>query len=79
MAKSNKPRGPRCGKVRSGGLDWYCCCGTVRAGYPGAGKTRCHCAPIVGKNRVNTRAEVCLEAPNGSGKFKRVRCPKRRR
>ena len=78
MAKPKKPRGPRCGKVKRGGLTWYCCCGTVRAGFPGAGKTRCHCAPLVGKNRVNMGAEVCLEQGKG-GKMKRVRCPPRRR
>ena len=78
MAKPNRPRGPRCGKVKRGGQTWYCCCGTVRPGFPVAGKTRCHCAPMVGKDRVDVRGEVCLEFGK-AGKPHRVRCPKRRR
>ena len=68
-----------CHKVRVRGKQvWYCCCGKVRPGFPGAGKVRCHCAPMVGKGHVDVRGEVCFEAGPG-GKTHRVRCPKRRR
>ncbi len=78
MAKPKTRRGPRCGKVKVNGRPWYCRCGTVRPGFPGAGETRCHCAPMVGKNRVDVRGEVCFKVGKG-GKKTRVRCPSRRR
>lgn len=77
MAKA-KRKGSMCRKVKRGRITWYCCCGKIKPGFPGAGKVRCHCAPMVGKNAVDMRHEVRFEIGK-DGKARRIKAPKRRR